>query len=113
MTEALGSARQRALVWTAVLLGPLGWFAGFGVLFWLTSVSCQQGDRFGLGLAATLTAALVGTAAVIAVHMMSQVESGARTLHFLLRLAAWGNAIYLLVVALMAVPIGMLSPCPV
>jgi hypothetical protein len=109
-----GNGRLMALVWAVVLVGPVAWSVSFGLMFWLTKAVCESGDRLPMGTvgvagAALVTAGLFFAARIVREEAVAEVKS----LRFLADLATWGNAFFLLVLVLAAVPILLLSPCGV
>ena len=109
-----GSGGQRAIAWMAVLAGPVGWFAGMSLMFWLTRPACESGDRVPMLLVGGFASVLI-VAGYFAARVIARKESRtqAETLRFLANLAIWGNPVFLLVTALTLVPVRLLSPCGV
>lgn len=106
--------RHLFLVWAVVLVGPLAWSASFALLFWLTRAVCESGDRVPMGAVGGTGLALVAAGTFLAARIVrDEAVAEDESLGFLARLAAWGNGIFLLVIALCSVPIFLLSPCGV
>jgi hypothetical protein len=109
-----GNGRLIALIWAVVLVGPVAWSVSAGLMFWLTQAVCESGYRLPMGTVGVVGIALVSAGLVFAAHVVrEEAVEEVKSLRFLADLATWGNAFFLLVLAVAAVPILLLSPCGV
>jgi hypothetical protein len=107
-----GSGRHMALVWAVILVGPVSWSVSFGLVFWLTRAVCDSGSRIPMGVVgATGTVLVTAGLAFAALIVRDEAVAQLKNLRLVADIAAWGNAIFLTVIAVASAPILLMSQC--
>ena len=111
--SAPDAPRQLMREWTALLLAPVAWAAGLGILFALTEDACTRGTRITLWVVVTILLVLPLVGVLLAWRESSAPgeDSKAERSRFMMQMALGLCGIFGAVLILMCVPILLLEAC--